>query len=206
MKTSHLIRAINHTVTRSSYHQKVHTGRTSCAQVFLFCMINRLQAVGEGLCQPSLDKRCPSKHEQGREALGVSLAEMHLEALETKVSLYRDRKSTCTFWCESVRAQICRFIKKSAGGGAKKVGRFSTQIDTVQDGGVTDVNSRILRHVTDSVENIWYVSRARSEVLGKICSRRLQMFSDQAVFLWSSVAYSLDGTADAEGCLRVSSC
>lgn len=50
-----------------------------------------------------------------------------------------------------------RRLIKSAGGGAKKVGRVSTQIGTIQDRGVTDVNSRILRHVTDSVENIWYV-------------------------------------------------
>lgn len=49
---------------------------------------------------------------------------------------------------------ISRFIKKSAGSDVKKAGRFSMQIDTIQDRGITDVYSRILRHVTDSVENI----------------------------------------------------
>ena len=39
-------------------------------------------------------------------------------------------------------------------GDVKKAGRFSIQIDTIQDRGITDVYSRILRHVTDSVENI----------------------------------------------------
>lgn len=47
-----------------------------------------------------------------------------------------------------------RRLIKSAGGGVKKVGRLSAEIGTIQDRGVTDVNSRILRHVTDSVENI----------------------------------------------------
>lgn len=48
---------------------------------------------------------------------------------------------------------ISRLIKKS-GGDVKKAGRFSVHIDTIQDRGITDVYSRILRHVTDSVENI----------------------------------------------------
>lgn len=45
-------------------------------------------------------------------------------------------------------------VKKSAGGDIKKVGRFSIQIDTIQDRGIADVYLKILRHVTDSVENI----------------------------------------------------
>lgn len=50
-----------------------------------------------------------------------------------------------------------RLIKKSAGSDVKTAGRFSIQIDTIQDRGITDVYSRILRHVTDSVENIRYL-------------------------------------------------
>lgn len=52
---------------------------------------------------------------------------------------------------------ISRLIKKSGHGDGKKAGRFSIQIDTIWDRGITDVYSRILRHVTDSVENIWYL-------------------------------------------------
>lgn len=70
----------------------------------------------------------------------------------------REAESPCVCVCmhpdSNLSMHKTRRLIKSAGGGAKKVGRVSTQIGTIQDRGVTDVNSRILRHVTDSVENI----------------------------------------------------
>lgn len=68
----------------------------------------------------------------------------------------REAESPCVYAHPDFNLSMhkARRLIKSAGGGAKKVGRVSTQIGTIQDRGVTDVNSRILRHVTDSVENI----------------------------------------------------
>ena len=43
MKTSHLISTINHTLKSNA-----HDNRTSFAEVFLFCVISGLTAIGKG--------------------------------------------------------------------------------------------------------------------------------------------------------------
>lgn len=96
-----------------------------------------------------------SKCEQGHGLSGCHLLRCGWSLWKPKL-VSREAESPCVYAHPDFNLSMhkARRLIKSAGGGAKKVGRVSTQIGTIQDRGVTDVNSRILRHVTDSAKNI----------------------------------------------------
>lgn len=81
-----------------------------------------------------------------------------------------------------------RLIKQSVSDNVKKAGTFSTQIDTIQDSGITDVGAAMLGDVTGweresarergrEIASHWW--QVQCQVLRKICSALLQVFLHQ---------------------------
>jgi hypothetical protein len=158
MKTSHLIRTINHTATLPFYNQKYTWIEQVMLKYFYFAWLMDLRPLVKGSVShhdtnTTLAKVCS----------GVYFSDCHL--LKYILNLWKLKwvaklsgRSTYALWfkCKCIFS-IGRLIKKSAGGDDTKAGRCSIQIDTIHDRGITDVYSRILRHVADSIQNIWYV-------------------------------------------------